>query len=129
MPPIDTAAPAVRASRRRKFTFFYNVGAGATVAALLLYLLVSRSSSGSAAASVVKETFRLQCLSPEQALEVLRPYVGRAGLIAARPSSPLGLIHVEAPPDMMARVRLIIDKYDNPSQSQCAVQVTVPKTP
>jgi hypothetical protein len=29
----------------------------------------------------------------------------------------------------MATARSVLDRYDSPTQSQCAVQVTVPKVP
>ena len=43
----------------------------------------------------VSETFRLQCLSPDQAIEVLRPVISPAVSLSARDNS-LGIIRVAA---------------------------------
>jgi hypothetical protein len=89
---------------------------------------MSRMSPTPHPSATVSETFRLQCLSPEQAAELLHPHV-RAGFISFRPNSPLGVIRVEASPEEMVVARSVLDRYDSPAESQCAVQVTVPKVP
>lgn len=75
---------------------------------------------------MLKETFRLQCLSPDQAAEVLRPIVGLSGMMT-RPPSQLGLITVQTSREVMQRVQSVLDRYDSPALSQCAVQIRVPK--
>ena len=52
----------------------------------------------------------------------------RIGLIHIRDES-LGVIDVVAPEAAMAKARSILDRYDNPAEAQCAVQVTVPHVP
>jgi hypothetical protein len=129
VPAAQTAARALVASRRRKVAVTYNIGLGLATAATVLYVMLSRFSPAPRQGPMVSETFRLQCLSPAQAAEVLRPYIQPTGLMSFRPSSPLGVIHVEAPLVTMTVVRSILERYDTPSRSQCAVQVIVPHVP
>lgn len=123
----QTAATALTASRRRKVAIAYNVGLGVVTAAVVFSVIGSVAVSRSPI-SRITETFRLQCLSPEQASELLRPYVQPTGAIYFRNPS-LGVLNVEAPQAVMAKARSILDRYDNPAQSQCAVQITVPHVP
>jgi hypothetical protein len=130
VPAAQTAATALMRSRRRKVGRYYEMGLGiAMVATVILYVTMSRIVPAPPSSSRVSETFRLQCLSPEQAAEVLRPHIQATGLISFRPNSPLGVIKVEASREEMATARSVLDRYDSPAESQCAVQVTVPKVP
>jgi type II secretory pathway component GspD/PulD (secretin) len=130
VPAPQTAAAALTASRRRKVAISYNIGLGIATVATVLFVMVSRTVSvpRPSQGQMITETFRLQCLSPVQAAELLRPSMQRIGLIHIRDES-LGVIDVVAPEAAMATARSILDRYDNPAQSQCAVQVTVPKVP
>jgi hypothetical protein len=96
VPAAQTAATALMRSRRRKVGRYYERGLGiAMVATVVLYVTISRIAPAPPT-SRVSETFQLQCLSPEQAAEVLRPHLQATALISFRPSSPLGVIKVEA---------------------------------
>lgn len=128
VPAEETTASVLRASRRRKVALYTNIGFGIAMVASVLFVR-SRVEPAPSPAATVSETFRLQCLSPEQAAEVLRPHIQATGRISFRPNSPLGIITVEASPEEMATARSVLDRYDSPTQSQCAVQVTVPKVP
>jgi hypothetical protein len=123
----QTAATALTASPRRKVAIAYNIGLGVVTGAIVIAVIGSRMLARTPI-SRVTETFRLQCLSPEQASELLRPYVQPTGAIYFRNPS-LGVLNVEAPQAVMAKARSILDRYDNPAQSQCAVQVIVPHVP
>ncbi|MFN2563902.1 MAG: hypothetical protein ABR499_02665 [Gemmatimonadaceae bacterium] len=129
VPAAQTAASALRTSRRQKVALYRKIGLGIATVASVVYLMMSRIMPAPPPSSRVSETFRLQCLSPEQAAEVLRPHIEATGLITFRPNSPLGVIRVEASPQDMVRARSLLERYDTPAQSQCAVQVTVPKVP
>lgn len=129
VPAAQTAASVLRTSRRRKVALYSNVGFGIAAVATVLFVMMQRIVPAPPPGATVSETFRLQCLSPEQAAEVLRPHIQATGRISFRASSPLGIINVEASPEEMTTARSLLDRYDNPTQSQCAVQVTVPKVP
>jgi hypothetical protein len=129
VPAAQTAASALMTSRRRKVALYYEMGLGIATVATVFYLMLSRIAPAPPPSSRVSETFRLQCLSPEQAAEVLRPHIQATGLISFRANSPLGAIKVEASREELVTARSVLDRYDSPTQSQCTVQVTVPKVP
>jgi hypothetical protein len=129
VPAEQTAAGALRASRRRKVALFYQVGLALAGVATVLTIFLSRALPPTQKSVVLAETFRLQCLSPDQAAEVIRPIVGSSGLVSMRPASDLGIITVQTSPEVMQRVRSVLDRSDNPALSQCAVQIRVPKVP
>ena len=128
-PPVHDGASAARAivlSRRRTVALYYRISLGIVAAASILFLIASRRVMPAPSVRV-SETFHLQCLSPEQAVEVLRPFRSPSVSIVIPPSSPLGIITVAAPPEEMGRVRSVLQRYDNSTESQCGVQLTVPK--
>jgi hypothetical protein len=129
VPAAQTAASALMRSRRRKVALYYKTGLGIAMAAIALYMTMSRTVPAPPPSSRVSETFRLQCLSPEQAAEVLRPQIQPTARISFRPSSPLGVIKVEASREELVTARSVLDRYDSPAESQCGVQMTVPKGP
>ena len=120
------AARAMEISRRWTIALFYRIGLGVAMAATIFFLIMSRRPTPAPSARVT-ETFRLQCLSPDQALEVLRPIRSPDASMSARTNSPLGLITIAASPAEMERLRSVLNRYDTPTQSQCGVQLTVPK--
>jgi type II secretory pathway component GspD/PulD (secretin) len=105
------------------------MGLGIAMVATALYMMMSRIAPAPPPTARVSETFRLQCLSPEQAAEVLRPHIQATGLISFQPNSSLGVIKVEASREEMVTARSVLDRYDSPAESQCSVQVTVPRVP
>jgi hypothetical protein len=125
-PPDQIAARALVMSRRRTVAVYYRFGLGVATVATVLFMVASRKV-GPSPAAIVKERFQLQCLSPEQAAEVLRQRHDPSTGFSIRPDSPLGIINVEAPPAAMEQVRALLARYDTPAESQCAVQGAVPK--
>jgi hypothetical protein len=129
VPAPQTATSALMRSRRRKLALYYEMGFGIVMVSIVLYMTMSLTEPAPASSSTVSETFQLQCLSPEQAAEVLRPRIQATARISFRPNSPLGVIEVEAPREEMVTARSVLDRYDSPAESQCTVPVTVPKAP
>ena len=126
----QTAATALMRSRRRKVGRYYEKGLGiALVATVVLYVTMARMAPAPPTGARVSETFQLDCLSSEQAAELLRPRIPPTARIFFRPSSPLGVISVEASREEIAIARSVLDRYDSPAEAQCAVQTTVPKVP
>ncbi|HUQ83072.1 MAG TPA: hypothetical protein VM076_18115 [Gemmatimonadaceae bacterium] len=136
MPAAQTAATALTMSRRRKVGIAYRIGIGVVTTAIVLYMVASRVLEPALALTrkerlrvvTVTESFHLQCLSPTQASELLRPYLGSTGRVYFRDPS-LGVIDVAATIKGMATARTILARYDTPSRAQCDVQVTVPPSP
>lgn len=125
--PRHVAERAILLSRRRSVTLYYRIGIAAATVATILVLFLWRLASTPFPATTVSETFRLQCLSPEQAAEVLRPHIQATGRVSFRANSSVGIITVEASPEEMEAARSLLGRYDSPAESQCAVQVTVPQ--
>lgn len=128
--PSGAAAPitarALMISRRRRIVLFYRIGLGVATAASLLFVFASRRVAP-APNGRVGETFGLQCLAPEQAVELLRQVIPPSVSIAIRPDARVGTIRVSGSPEELVRVRSLLDRYDSPAASQCGVQLTVPK--
>ena len=130
VPAEQIAERALVASRRRTVALYYRIGLGVAMVATVLFMILSlRVGLGPQTARVSETAFHLQCLSPEQAAEVLRSQLQPSTSIRIRPDSPLGIIRVAGSPDEMARARALLERYDTPAESQCAVQVAVPKAP
>lgn len=116
-------AQALMISRRRKVALFYRIGLGVLTAASLLFLVATRRLTP-ASSSRVSEPIQLQCLSPEQAAQLIprSPDVS----VAISPGSG-GVIRVTADRSEMVRIRAFLDRYDSPVASDCAVRITVRK--
>ncbi len=127
MASAELAHHAVAIARRRRVAAYYKIGLAIATVATLMVMAMSRVVSR-VPASLVHETFLLQCLSPDQASALLRTHLRDANRLAIRIRPPLGVLDVAAPSeDAMQQVRGLIDRYDDPSRTKCAVQVVVPK--
>ncbi len=126
VPARHVAERALVLSRRRSVTLYYRIGLAAAAVATILVTFLWRLASPPLPGTTVSETFRLQCLSPEQAAEVLRPRLHETSRVSFRANSRVGIITVEASPEEMEAARSLLGRYDSPAESQCAVQVTVP---
>ncbi len=129
VPSTQTATNAVLISRRRKVALYNRIGLGLLAAATIVYLVLLRAVPAPFPPLVEGGAFHLQCLSPEQAAELIRPHLHGSSHILIHPNSPLGIITVETSGGEMEAVRSVLARYDSPAQSQCAVQVTVPTVP
>jgi hypothetical protein len=127
VPAGQVAARALVASRRRTVGLYYRIGLGVATVAAIFFMIVSRQPTAPSPGASVLETFRLRCLSPEQAAELLRPYIQSTGRVSFQPNSPLGIINIEASPQQIERARSVLERYDNATESQCAARFTVPK--
>jgi hypothetical protein len=129
VPAGQVAARALVTSRRRTVALYYRIGLGVAAVATILYIVTSRQAPSPLPlpSADVRETFRLHCLSPEQAAAVLRQVLPASGRVSFQPDSPLGIIKVEASPEEIEQARSVLERYDTPTESQCAVQLTVPR--
>jgi hypothetical protein len=66
-------------------------------------------------------TFRLGCLSPAQAIDIIRMGSSKNVVVSTRPKSPLGVIDVTAPPEELDQVQALIERYDNRAASRCGI--------
>ena len=116
-------ARALELSRRRRIALYYRIGLGVATVATFFFVIVTRRVVPQRA---MIETFRLQCLSPDQAIEVLRKVTSPAVSLSARDNS-LGIIRVAGPPGEIERVRSVLVRYYNATESQCGLRLTIPQ--
>ena len=118
-PPVPSgplAAHALELSRRRRIAFYYRFALTiAAVVSVLGFFMVRRVRP--TIARVETSFVGLQCLSGEQALEILRPSVSPEVAISARGSS--SFLRIVASRAETARIRAILRLYDNSAMSPC----------
>jgi len=125
-PPMSAqpiTARVLEIARRRRIAFYYRVGLGISAALAIFAFVATRRL---APAAGVVETFPLRCLSPDQAIEMLRPTLAERVSVSTRSNSSVGVIDVMGSPEDLQRVRSLLDQYDNGSAAQCGLQVIVP---
>lgn len=128
VPAEQIAARALNASRRHMVALWYRIGLGVALVSSGVYFVQSRNAPALPAVPTEREMFPLRCISSEAAAELLRPFLGKSGTLSIHPNSRIGIIEVEAPVPQMAKARQVLERFDNPAQSDCAVPVIVPKT-
>lgn len=119
-PADPVATRALEISRRRRIWLYYKMGLGVAAAAMLLSMFVVRRAIPSTKAAAT-ETFRMDCLSPAQAIEVIRLGGMKNVRVSARPNSPLNVVDVTGPPEELDRVQALIEQYDNRAASTCGI--------
>jgi hypothetical protein len=126
---VTVAERSIEVSRRRRVAFFVRAALGAAAVVTLFGAIVMRRGGPSPAHAVSMQTFRLQCLSPQQAAEMLRQKIPHAaGLsVSAFPSSQDMWLRVEGPKIEVAAARSVLDRFDTPARSQCAAELTPPR--
>jgi len=127
---VTVAERAIVASRRRRVAFYVRAALGAAAVVTLLGAIVTRRVLPTPSRAVVEqETFNLQCLSPQEAAEMLRQKIPHAaGLsISAFPAPQGAWLRVEGSEIEIEAARSILDRFDTPARSQCGVQFILPK--
>ena len=120
VPAAQAAAAALAVSGRRRTAFYSKIGLGLTALATFASVLVLRRGVETPLdVTTVHESFQLQCLSPVQAAELLRPQLGRTGRLSVRPDPTIAVVNVEATLDELAAVRSVLERFDNPTASKC----------
>jgi type II secretory pathway component GspD/PulD (secretin) len=125
----EVAAQSLETSRRRRVARYFEAALGVAMVAFLAGFVMLRRGPVPVLvpdrAAVMTETFQLQCLSPEQAANVVRPYISPGSAIIIPPVIP-SMIRVQGSPAEIERVRSMIDQWDNAQVSTCA---TLPRRP
>ena len=125
--PVDTepmVARAIELSRRQRIAFFYRIGLGIAGVAAVLVLLVGRVAV--TRTHRVTGTFELRCLTPEQAIALVRPDLPPGARILAMLDSRPKLVRFSATPSEAGRIRSLLAAHDGPTG--CTV-ISVPDAP
>jgi len=125
---VTVAERAIVKARRQRIAFFFRAALGlAAVVVIGLFVVSRRIPVNGPVPAMFSQRFNLQCLSPEQASELLRQEIpDRNVVIRDRP--PLAVIEVGGSDEQIRIARSIIDRFDNSGVAKCAARVIVPKT-
>jgi hypothetical protein len=133
--PVTVAQQSVVSSRRRKAGKIAVVLTGAAlvattwIAAWLTIIPALNEGDSRHASSFQTETIQLSCLSPEQAGDIISPYVRSHGSTYYVPSSDIRAITVRGNVSEVARARAIISQFESDPSAACRVEGKVGSEP
>jgi len=123
--PITVAETAGRLSRRRRVGSLVVMLSGAALlvtiwiaAATTIIPMINYAEKGSHSA-LRTETIPLSCLSPQQAADIINPYVRERGSAYWLPSSGISAITVRGTAAELAKSRHLIRDFENDPHAAC----------
>jgi hypothetical protein len=125
--PLTVAENAMGIARRRRMggvvVWMTGAALAATiwvVAATLVIPALNRSDMR-IASELRTETMPLSCLSPQQAADIINPYVRSPGSTYYIPSTGISAITVRGRPDELAKSRDLIEHFERAPTAACHV--------
>lgn len=126
--PVTLAEDAMRMSRRRRFGRIAVMVSGAALVATIWIaaatIFIPMMDAGDRVATLRTETIALSCLSPQQAADIINPYVRARGSTYYIPSSGISAITVRARPEELAKSRDLITAFESDPNASCRADVT-----
>jgi hypothetical protein len=125
--PLTVAETSVRTAQRRRVGRVVVMLSGAALvvtiwlAAANTIIPAMNSSEMGARKTLRTETISLQCLSPQQAADVIGPYIREAGSTYYLPTSGISAITVRGSPGEIAKARSLIDQFEPDAGAACRV--------
>jgi hypothetical protein len=125
--PSHTAETAINRAKRRRMgvvlsgVFAILLAATVWVAWIRVEGLLGRATAEMTTNHKLTETLDLKCLSPEQAGELISPYVRSNGSLYYLPKSALRVITVRATAQEMGAVKVILGRFDTAPAGSCAI--------
>lgn len=125
--PLEVAETALRVAQRRRVGNVVVMLSGAALAATIWItaatLVIPALNRGDAirASALRTETMQLSCLSPQQAADIINPYVRKRGSTYYLPSSGIAAITVRGTPDELAKSRDLIAHFERDPSAACHV--------
>lgn len=126
--PITVAEVAVSAARRRRLGRVAVIVSGAAlvatiwIAAATTIIPIMNREDG--VATLRTETIALSCLSPQQAADIINPYVRSRGSTYYVPSSGISAITVRALPWELDKSRNLIRTFESDPNASCRADAT-----
>ena len=123
--PLSVAEAAVRMSHRRRVGRVVVMLSGAALIATIWITTVTMivpmfdDDAPGMKSTLRTETIPLTCLSPQQAGEVIEPYIRSDGSVYYLSSPGISAITVRARPDELSKVRQLIGEFDNDRAAAC----------
>jgi hypothetical protein len=131
--PLMVAETAGLTAHRRRVGGFV-VMASAIVGAIIIWIVSATMVipglqqvgviGGQAPGVLRTETVTLSCLSPQQAADIIAPYVRSHGSVYYIPSSGIAAITVRGMPDEIAKSRTLIRKFEGDPNAACRIDET-----
>jgi len=123
--PIAVAAQSVVASKRRRLGRVAVVISGAAlvvtiwIAAALTVIPAMNNSDINVATALHTETMQLSCLSPQQAADIINPYVRSHGSAYYLPTTGISAITVRGTPEELLKSRNLIHDFESDPKAAC----------
>lgn len=123
--PITVAEQAVLASKRRRLGRVAVMISGAAlvvtiwIAAALTVIPALNQSDVNIATTLHTETMQLSCLSPQQAADIINPYVRSHGSTYYIPTTGISAITVRGNREELAKSRNLIHDFESDPKAAC----------
>lgn len=136
--PLTVAEYAVSTAKRRRIGRVVVVLSGVVgafiiwiVAATMIVLPMQRAGMmpdhAASEMRVRTETMQLSCLSPQQAGDIITPYIHSDKGRIAIPTSGISAVTVTGTPDELAKSRSLILEFENDPSAACRASMTIIK--
>jgi hypothetical protein len=125
--PIAVAEQSVIASHRRRLGRFAVLASGAAlavtiwIAASLTIIPALNVADARRLVRLSTETMTLTCLSPQQAADIINPYVRSHGSTYYIPTSGISAITVRGTREELAKARNLIHDFEKDPKAECHV--------
>jgi hypothetical protein len=122
--PITLAETAVSTAHRRRVGRIVVMLSGAALVVTIWFtaatlILPTMRSNGPTMSTLLTETIPLSCLSPQQAADIINPYVRSRGSTYYVPTSGISAITVRSTAAELAKSRDVIRKFENDPAAAC----------
>lgn len=123
--PLTVAETSVSTAQRRRVGGFVVMLSGAAlivtvwIAAAKIFIPAMERSESIGSSALRTETIPLQCLSPEQAADIINPYVRARGSTYYTPTSGISAITVRGTASEVAKSRELLGTFDADPAAAC----------
>jgi hypothetical protein len=123
--PLTVAETSVHTAQRRRVGRVVVMISGAALAITIWFaaattIIPALKRADHVGTTVLRtETMPLTCLSPQQAADIINPYVRSRGSTYFVPTSGISAITVRGTPDELARSRNLIREFENDPAAAC----------
>lgn len=125
VPATRTAEKAITLVKRRRAAWLVSVAAALALAVVLwivwIQVLVPGARATAELATINQHTMTagLDCLTAEQAGDLISPYVRSNGSVWYKSKPPMRVLTVRATPEELKKVREILHRFDNSRHAEC----------
>lgn len=91
------------------------------------YVVPRGQGVAEAKAPMLEETVFVRCVSPQEAVRLLRPIlIDRQNRVSLTPADPAGIIRIRATEEQLKRVRFVLEQYEGAPGTTCPVRPLAP---